>query len=415
MKIGEVSRKYGISKDKLYFYINSGLLVPPKQNTQYVFNAETLSDLETILSLKTMDYSLKEIHRILSLHRISGVGNPQDRIELLHIYQAKRAEIMEKLRTYGKIIRDLDVQIDALSKEDDRHVKRSGLPLSMLGLLCCPHCGKSLQIADVNMDMEFLYTGQLSCDCGYQAQIDDGVLITPNGYRGEKDVPDVERKVYKDLPDSLISLFQRAYNFMGDALARMDLSGKVVMETYVNAWFYLHNHHRNLSPDAKYIVVDKFPETLHMFKDLLERDGCRLPILYLCDSSKNYPLRKGIVDLNLDFFAINEHQFYQDDFLMPHLTPYLTPDAKCVGTYFWFENGKRSMKKLLSEYPECSPRNFSLPFFLTQMKASGFTIVKRQDCGFTTSSGNNIGFSFHCEKEKMHLESYVAVREPANK
>ncbi len=110
MKIGEVSRKYGISKDKLYFYINSGLLVPPKQNTQYVFNAETLSDLETILSLKTMDYSLKEIHRILSLHRISGVGNPQDRIELLRIYQAKRAEITEKLRIYGKIIRDLSCQ-----------------------------------------------------------------------------------------------------------------------------------------------------------------------------------------------------------------------------------------------------------------------------------------------------------------
>ena len=100
---------------------------------------------------------------------------------------------------------------------------------------------------------------------------------------------------------------------------------------------------------------------------------------------------------------------------MPHLAPYLMQDAKCVGTYFWFENGNRSMKKLLSEYPECSPRNFSLPFFLAQMKASGFTIVKRQDCGFTTSSGNNIGFSFHCENEKMHLESYVAVREPANK
>ena len=45
------------------------------------------------------------------------------------------------------------------------------------------------------------------------------------------------------------------------------------------------------------------------------------------------------------------------------------------------------------------------------MKASGFTIIKRRDCGFTTSSGNNIGFSFHCENEKMHLESYVAVRE----
>ena len=105
----------------------------------------------------------------------------------------------------------------------------------------------------------------------------------------DRDIPDVERKVYKDLPDSLISLFQRAYNFMDEALLHMDLTGKVVMETYVNAWFYLHNHHRGMSPDGKYIVVDKFPETLRMFKDLLERDGCKLPILYLCDSSKDYP------------------------------------------------------------------------------------------------------------------------------
>lgn len=411
MKIGEVSRRYAISKDKLYFYINSGLLVPPRLNTQYVFNEETLSDLETILALKHMDYSLKEIHRILSLHRISGVENPQDRMELLKIYQAKHSEILNKIRSYEKILDDLDVQIDALSKETAAPVKKSGLPLSMLSLLCCPHCRKELRITDVSMDMEFIYAGKLSCDCGYSATIEDGILITPHGYRGEKDVPDVERKVYKDLPDSLISLFQRAYNFMDDALMHMNLSGKVIMETYINAWFYLHNHHHIMSPDGRYIVVDKFPETLRMFKELLERDGCKLPILYLCDSSKDYPLRRGIVDLNLDFFAINEHQFYADDFLMPHLSPYLAPDAKCVGTYFWFENGKHSMEKLLSEYPECSPRNFSLSFFLTQMKASGFTITSRQDCGFTTSSGNNIGFSFHCEKEKMHLESYVAARE----
>ena len=140
MKIGEVSRKYAVSKDQLYFYINSGLLVPPKQNTQYVFNAETLSDLEMILSLKSMDYSLKEIHRILSLHRISGVENPEDRVALREIYQAKRSEIARKIQDYQKIVSVLDERIDALSKESAGKVKRSGLPLSMLGLLCCPRC-----------------------------------------------------------------------------------------------------------------------------------------------------------------------------------------------------------------------------------------------------------------------------------
>ena len=74
MKIGQVSRRYGISRDNLYYYINYGLLVPPRRNNQYVFDDDTLQDLEWILELKNMEYSLAEIHRILSLRRISGPG-----------------------------------------------------------------------------------------------------------------------------------------------------------------------------------------------------------------------------------------------------------------------------------------------------------------------------------------------------
>ena len=54
MKIGEVSRRYGISKDNLYYYINFGLLVPPRSGSQYDFDPGTLEDLEMIQSLKDM-------------------------------------------------------------------------------------------------------------------------------------------------------------------------------------------------------------------------------------------------------------------------------------------------------------------------------------------------------------------------
>ena len=50
MRIGKVSELYHISADNLYYYINYGLLVPPRPKGQYVFDQATLKDLEWILA-----------------------------------------------------------------------------------------------------------------------------------------------------------------------------------------------------------------------------------------------------------------------------------------------------------------------------------------------------------------------------
>ena len=411
MKIGQVSRRYGISRDNLYYYINYGLLVPPRRNNQYVFDDDTLRDLEWILELKNMEYSLAEIHRILSLRRISGLENPRDRADLREIYSAKRDECARKIRHYEAVIRDLDSRIVELSSAGPETPAHTGVPLRMLDLLCCPRCGRELTIGDVTMDMKYIYDGSLYCDCGYEAHIDDGILITPNGYAGETDKPDLDRDLYKDLPSSLISLFQRSYNNMKKDLSEIDLSGRVVMETYINAWFFLHNHQQYFSPHGFYIVVDKFPEMLRMYKTLIEQENYSLPILYLADSSTDYPLKKGIVDLNLDFFAVNEHLFYHDDFLLDRLSPYLKEDGRILGTWFYFKNGQRSMKLLKQEYPESSPNNFSLPWFRQQLARSGFALDRSQVCGHTTDSGNNLGFGFHVTGDEMYLMTYLGHRE----
>lgn len=413
MKIGQVAKKYNISKDNLYYYISYGLLVPPKNHTQYDFDEATLRDLELILQLKETDYSLSEIHQILSLYRVSGADNPEDRAELLRFYMRKRTECVEKIQHYEQIIENLDRQITELSSADDSVKTHTGVPFSFFDLLCCPVCGKKFSVDEVNMDMEYIYNARLTCSCGYHAVIDDGILITPNGYRGEEDKPDVERELYKDLPPSLISLFQRAYNNMKEELARMNLSNSVVMETYINAWFFLHNHQRLFPSNGRYIIVDKFPETLRMYKELIERENYRLPILYLADSSTSYPLKKNSIDLHLDFFASNEHNFYRDSFLLEELKPYLKSDGRALGTYFSFHAGERSMQRLLREYPDCSPRNFSLPWFKQELDRSGYRLLTEKLCGSTTNSGENLGFSFHEPGDEMRLTTYLAEKKTA--
>ena len=88
MKIGQVAQRYGISRDNLYYYINYGLLVPPRIDKQYVFDDETLSDLERILELKDLGFTLAEIHRILSLVRISDAAAVKRRSHILREYPA---------------------------------------------------------------------------------------------------------------------------------------------------------------------------------------------------------------------------------------------------------------------------------------------------------------------------------------
>lgn len=408
MRIGQVSRKYNIPTDTIYYYIRYGLLVPPRPNSQYYFDDQTLRDLDLVLELKEMDFSLPEIHRILSLQRISGLTDEEDVREVIRMYSEKRAVcVAERLRR-EKMIEKMDSRIQELTQKIARQESHIGLPIRMLELLCCPKCGGTLQISDVDMNLCYIFQGELECECGYHAQVREGILLTPNKNTNKDDKPDVNRELYKDLPPSLISLFQRSYNWMVKKLETIELKDKVVMETYVNAWFFMHNHQQYLEKDGKYIVVDKYPETLAMYKKIIEQQNYQLDILYIADSSTNLPLKKECVDVNLDFFAANEHNFYRDTFIYEDFRPYYHKNTQMLGTYFYFENGPKSIREYLKCYSEAYKWNFSRQYFIEEMKKSGYRINESEDCGFTTDSGNNLGFGFHVKGEKMHLMPYLA-------
>ena len=234
--------------------------------------------------------------------------------------------------------------------------------------------------------------------------------MTPNKNTNLQDTPDVTRELYIDLPPQLITMFQRSYNWMLEHMEQINLHHKVIAETYINAWFFMHNHLEYLPADSHYLVIDKYPETLLMYKHLIEKQRPDLDILYLADSSTTFPLKAECIDLHLDFFAVNEHNFYHPTFLYQQLRPYLGPQADVIGTYFYFEHAPKSMKQLLAMYPESFYQNFQNSYFHNELKKSGFQLLSEEDCGFTTDSGNNLGFGFHVKGEKMHLLPYHGKR-----
>lgn len=408
MKIGEVAKEYGLSVDTVNYYVSLGLLVPQRRGSQRVFDERTRRDIEMILELREMEFSLHEIHRVLSLRRVSSFASGEDLKELCSICEEKKNHCLRERDRLSGIAARLDARIAELRRMAASPNAGSGVPLSMLDLLCCPLCGGALRISGADMDSRSVFSGSFKCACGYRADIKDGVLLTPNKNRDLYDKPDTEREMYKNLPPHLISLFQSSYNWMTERLARIDMRGRTAIETHANAWFFMHNHQEYLDPRGKYIVVDKYPETLLMYKKLIERQAFGRDILYIADSSVNLPLKPGCVNLNIDFFAVNEHNFYSEAFLLADLKKYFAPGAAALGTYFYFDAGAVSMKRLLSEYPSCSANNFNLSYFEGELARSGFVVRERGDAEFTTSSGDNIGFSFHEEGERMYLMPYLA-------
>ena len=141
MKIGQVVRQYGIPVNSLYFYINDGLLVPPKRNKQYVFDERTIEDLEWILELKEMKFPLKTIHRLLSLRRISNFCSLEDREERERIFRQQDESLMREEMEVSHARRSIHAKLAAFTR-DNQQSFLTGVPLRSLDLLCCPHCNE---------------------------------------------------------------------------------------------------------------------------------------------------------------------------------------------------------------------------------------------------------------------------------
>lgn len=405
MKIGHVVQKYGIPVNRLYFYINNGLLVPPKRNNQYIFDEHTIEELEWIIELKEMQFPLKTIHRLLSLRRISNYCSEEDQIELRNIYLEHSKSLLQKEKDFCSARQKVLQQLSVREKRTER-VSQTGVPVDMLNLLCCPGCGGELVLENVTMNQKYIFQAVLHCSCGYSAMIQDGILQTPYKNQSLYDKPDINRELYRDLPSMTLSLFERSYRWLEEQIRRIP-HGNVWLECYVNAWFFFHNHLELLNKEDSLIVLDKFPETISAYKAVIERQGTPCNILYISDASGTPPLRHNIIDCNMDFFASNEHNFYADNFFLSQLCPYLKKNCQAYGVYFFFQNGTRSMKKLQHDYPETFEENFNIRWFLQNLEKY-FQLCDTDDCGFSLDSGENLGLGFHCPGEELHLQPYAA-------
>ena len=419
MKISAISKKYGVSKDTLYFYISKGLLIPRINGKQYIADETFERDLQMILRFRDWGFQLNEIHSALSIIRKNPPGEEH---EARHILSGI---LMQRSETISNEINDLEAKLVEIKKyteelrAEDKNSKgnankKMGVPLSMVSMLRCPQCGGNLNFSNSDMSQTQIMNADINCSCGYKAKIRDGILLTPNQNQSKYDQPDISKVIYSDVPDFLTSLYQKSYYWMEKCLQDILNQGSVVMESHLNTYFYLQYEMDLLEKNnCRLILVDKYPEILSMYKSALEMTGADVEVLFIADDGTDIPLSQGVIDVFVDFFGSNEHQFFNDSVLIEKLAPYMAPISYVVGTYFSIPSGKQSIKSMKYFYPEASSDNFNLAIFRDDIKKAGFLGIMSEEIGETTETGEDYRcLGFVDDDEKIRLDSFLLKKGP---
>ena len=415
MKISSLASKYEISKDALYFYISKGLLIPRMSGKQYIVDDTFERDLQLILKYRDWGFSLNEIHSILSASRKNSYDN--DHVVntfvsemLLKKADSIRDEISGLREKLVNILAENEKLLTTEAYEGNEAKGQIGVPLSMVSLLRCPVCGGSFSFSNSDMSQTQIINADVTCSCGYCAKIKDGIFITPNKNQSKYDHADVSREIYNDIPDMLVSLYQKSYYWMEQKLENILGPEAVVMETHLNDYFYLQYELGLLEKNkCRLILVDKFPEILEMYKAVLERQvGKDLEVLLIADAGTDLPICSGSVDVFVDFFASNEHHFFNSSSLIEEMAGYVPAGSYVIGTYFSIAEGRESVKNMQQLYPESCSENFNLSLFKRRAEQAGYTEEDKEFIGETSETGENYWcFGFVDKNEKIRLDSFL--------
>lgn len=417
MKIGELAQLCGVPQATIRYYVRIGMLLPNHAGAQYDFSQREYHDLQLILKMKQQQFNLKEIQNYLVLTRHSNFIEPDTISECLKLWETKRTEICKQIIQLQQSIQDIDQEISELRSRTVKPGHQTGVPLSALKLLVCPHCGKPLMVDDASISEEYVYSGVLRCsnqECpqNYQAVIDNGIIKTGNIYTAPYDSPDLKRGLYRNMGPDFSSALQKCADYISNKLASYNLHGKVLLEANVNGYFFLYQYLNLLPEDCICVVIDKYPETLEMYKSLIEQIDLKLNILYIADAGEHFPLRDSCVDLHISYFGENEYQLYHKQCFLHDVARHFKSNVKILGSQLSYDKTAKTRKNLQKKYPECSNRCAQADYLKEDYKALGYC-PDLIEVGSIKDSGT-YQYSFECHVRGEALRIYYFMARPYN-
>lgn len=408
MKIGQFAKNVGVTVDTVRHYIELGLLIPTKERTHYYFDQNCIDDMTLIMKLKDLQFTLQEIHRVISIKRVTHFVDIQEIDFYLKVLIEKKQNLLQEKEKINHSLRLLDEKIESIYQMNVAATV-TGVPITFLSMFHCPHCQKALHVTDAFIKEQYVFTGALHCACGYEAVIKDGIIVTPDISTSPQNEHYIyDQQMIEEITPSFVSLLEKGNQWIFNRLLRQDFSHKVILETNVETYVFPPKLLCSLTPDALYVFCGNTMEMLRTLKRKIEHFNPGLQVLYIVNSQLDLPFKHEVIDVVIDVLSFNDFSLFNNYLPLEKLRPYFKKETIILGYTAYYDLDAKSHQQLRKLYPNSHIQNIQ-PFFLeNNLLSGGFQLVEKECIGFTDHPGEYI--DYHTENEKLYCMAYAAHR-----
>ncbi len=362
MRIGEFAQKHNTTHDTIRHYLDMGLLITEKKGGHYRFDESDSWDLENIIELKAMGFSLSEIQELLCYHRLAGDMTIEYRKYYLSLLEDKKKDFEEKIEKYktmGTLISD---KIMRLQSDEDK-LSKLGLPLSSIEIIKCPYCGSTMEIFNGIIEKSMIMAGKIKCKCGFIASIENGIYVDEKAVKEKK----LNSKTMPTKKEFLNAASPKFINFYYNGMAksidyilRYTKEPKYILELDHCVGSFLMQYIKNLPKDSTYILVCYDKDRLTNIKTNIEFHYSHSNFIFLCCDIDRLPIGNSSVDLIIDHGVTKIYAETEDKSLPIIYSSLMKEKGILVGTYHYFDKKSKDFESLLPEKKEVYNREKNL-------------------------------------------------------
>lgn len=297
MKIGAFSKKYNLSIDTIRYYMDIGLLTPIKKGGHYHFGVHTEEQGQIISDLKEMGFKLSEIKEMLIYKIFSKLDHASEKDFKLEMMLKKHHEIKNELERLSVTSKKIEKELELL-KLSSLQVTQSGFPLEAMSIFQCSECQGNLSLDASQIISNEVFEGRLLCKCGFEIQIEEGVLSTSSSYSSEDVITHDDLMTYiNQTPAHYMLESNKALDWLVESYASKGHIEKIVLDVGTGIGLFVRGLLNVESEDGLLICNDIDKSTLLFLKKILQHHKKKMSIVYLACNLKHLPIKMKCIDI----------------------------------------------------------------------------------------------------------------------